>query len=200
MITVGLTGGIASGKSTVAAMLVDLGAQLIDFDVVAREVVKPHLPAWKQIVEYFGREMLADDLSIDRQKLARVVFNDKQKLEKLNEIIHPAAFDEGLKLEQKIAAENPTAIIIKDIPLLIETGYHRSVDKVIVVSTSRENQIYRLLGKGFDLKQAEGRMAAQLPLEEKVKHADYIIDNDGEINETRKQVEKVIGELQLLAV
>jgi len=193
-IIVGLTGGIASGKSTVAGIFRELGAYLIDFDVLAREVVRPHLEAWKGIVEHFGTEVLNEDLTLNRPKLAEMVFNDAAKLEKLNEIVHPAVFDRGKRRLEEIRKIDPAAIVVKDTPLLLETGYPL-VDKVVVVYANEENQLKRLIGRGLNHEEAEKRIKAQMPLAEKVKRADFVIQNDGSLTETRRQVETVYEEL-----
>ena len=141
MIIVGLTGSIASGKSTVAEMFKELGAYLIDWDLLAREVVRPHRKAWQGIVEYFGQDVLNDDLTLNRQRLAEIVFNNPEKLAKLNQITHPAVIEEDARRTEEIRKTQSEAIIVKDIPLLIEIGYQKSVDKVVVVYASEENHL-----------------------------------------------------------
>lgn len=195
---VGLTGSIASGKSTVAEMFRELGAYLIDWDVLAREVVEPHMKAWNGIVDYFGKDVLNDDLTLDREKLGEIVFDNAEKLEKLNEIVHPAVFEEDEERVQEIKKLDPKAIVIKDIPLLIEIGYQKFVDKVVVVYTSEENQFKRMLVRGFGPEEARKRIKAQMPLEEKVKSADFVIQNDGSLEETREQVQRIFAELSRL--
>lgn len=191
MIIVGLTGSIASGKSTVAGMIRQLGACLIDFDVLAREVVRPHLKAWEGIVEHFGAEVLNEDSTINRGTLAAIVFSDPAQLEKLNGIIHPAVFEEGKSRLAEIRRTDPEAIVIQDIPLLLETGCRKLVDKVVVVYAGEENQMKRLIGRGLTPDEAERRISAQMPLAEKVKQADFVIQNDGTLEQTREQVERV---------
>lgn len=193
VIIVGLTGGIASGKSTVAGIFRELGAYLIDFDVLAREVVRPHLKAWKGIVEYFGTEVLNEDLTLNRQRLAEIVFDDAVKLEKLNEIVHPVVFEEGKNRLEEIRKIDPGALVVMDIPLLLETGCQTLVDKVVLVSASEENQIRRLIDRGLTPGEAEKRIRAQMPSAEKIKQADFVIQNDGSLAETRRQVEIVVG-------
>jgi dephospho-CoA kinase len=198
VIIVGLTGSIASGKSTVAGIFKELGACLIDFDVLAREVVRPHLKAWEGIVEHFGTAVLNEDSTINRGMLAEIVFNDPAKLEKLNEIVHPAVFEEGKRRLEEIRRNNPEAIVVLDIPLLLETGYRTLVDKVVVVYSGEENQMKRLMGRGLNPEEAEKRLRAQMPLAEKVKRADFVIQNDGSLAQTRRQVERVYQELRRL--
>lgn len=188
---VGLTGGIASGKSTVVNFFKELGAYVIDWDVLAREVVRPHLRAWREIVEYFSKEVLNEDLSINRARLAKMVFGDREKLDKLNEMTHPRIIEEDARMAEEIRRADPSALIIKDVPLLIEIGFHKRVDKVVVVYASEENRLRRLEEKGFSREDALSRIRAQLPLSEKIKFADFVIYNDGLFKETKKQVEKV---------
>lgn len=199
MIVVGLTGGIASGKSTVSAMFEEFGAHVIDYDLLAREVVRPNLAAWKEIVEYFGRQVLNEDSSINREKLGTMVFGDAQSLAKLNGIVHPEVFAEAERRVDSIAETDPNAIIIKDMPLLIETAAHKDVDKVVVVTATKENRLARLIDRGLTEDEARKRLASQLPMREKVKYADYVIYNDGTIEDTRKQVMEISRELRELA-
>jgi dephospho-CoA kinase len=198
VIIVGLTGSIASGKSTVAEIFKELGAYLIDWDLLAREMVRPHSKAWQGIVEYFGRDVLNDDLTLNRQRLAEIVFNDPEKLAKLNQITHPAVIEEDTRRTEEIRKIHSEAIIVKDIPLLIEIGYQKSVDKVVVVYASEENHLKRMMERGVGPEEAKKRIRAQMPLEEKVKHADFVIQNDGSLEETRRQVEKIFDALSHL--
>ncbi len=196
VIIVGLTGGIASGKSTVAGMFKQLGAYLIDYDVLARGVVSPHLRAWKGIVEYFGTEVLNEDSTINRGMLAEMVFNDATKLAKLNEIVHPAVLEEDEQRTEEIRRIDPAAIVIKDVPLLFETDCREFVDKVVLVNASKENQMKRLIDRGLDPEEAAKRIRAQMPLAEKVNLADFVIQNNGSLVETRRQVEMIYEALR----
>ncbi|MDY6911106.1 MAG: dephospho-CoA kinase [Chloroflexota bacterium] len=198
MIIVGLTGSIASGKSTVAEMFKDLGAYLIDWDVLAREIVEPQKGAWQGIVDYFGREVLNDDLTLNRPKLGEIVFGDEEKVKKLDEITHPAIFKEDQRIANEIRDSDPNAVVIKDIPLLgesnsplTEIGFDIIVDKVVVVYVSEEGQMKRMIDRGFQPEDAMKRIRSQMPLDEKVKLADFVIQNDGSLEETRAQVEKI---------
>jgi len=195
LMIVGLTGSIASGKSTVAEMFREMGAHVIDWDDLAREVVEPHKKAWNAIVDYFGAGVLNDDKTINRAKLGQIVFDDLDKLEQLNRITHPVVFEEDEDRVDHIRSVDPDAIIFKDIPLLIEAGYQDQVDKLIVVHASRENQIARMKGRGLSEEEAEKRLAAQMPVDEKTKFADFVIRNDGSLDDTRQQVEKIYSEL-----
>ncbi|WP_027717383.1 dephospho-CoA kinase [Desulfovirgula thermocuniculi] len=196
---VGLTGGIATGKSTVARMFGELGAHVIDFDALARQAVEPGKPAWQEIVDCFGAGILNPDRTINRQKLGRLVFDDPEKLQKLNQIVHPRVFAMDRQVTEEIRQKDPRAIIVKEIPLLLEAGAARGVDKVVVVYASPEEQLKRLLSRGLTSEEALKRMRAQAPLDQKVRLADYVIYNEGSMEETRRQVEEVYAELLKLA-
>lgn len=193
----GVTGGIASGKSTVSEMLEELGAPLIDFDVLARRVVEPGKPAWDNIVEYFGRQVLQEDESIDRKKLSSVVFGDMEKRKKLESFTHPRIFEEFHKEVRDISARISEPIIQVSIPLLIELNLQYRFDKLLVVYIPREMQIERLMERdGISREAAENILKAQLPIEEKIGFADFVIHNEGTLAETRKQVEGVWEKLK----
>ena len=192
---VGLTGSIASGKSTVSEMFRGMGVHVIDWDDLAHEVVEPHKKAWNAIVDYFGAGVLNDDKTINRAKLGRIVFDDPQKLEQLNRITHPAVFEEDEDRVERIRSVDQGAIILKDIPLLFDIGYQDRVDKLIVVYAGRENQISRMLDRGLLAEEAGKRIDAQMPLEQKLKLADFVVRNDGSLDDTRRQVEKIYSEL-----
>ncbi len=198
MIVVGLTGGIGSGKSTVSGIFRDLGAYIIDYDLLAREVVEPGKPAWSRLVEEFGEEILSQDSTLNREKLGETVFRNPEKLNALNRITHPAIFDEADMRLRVIAETDPDAIVIKDVPLLIETGIHTTVDKVIVVSASRKNRIERLKARGLAEEDAERVIEVQMPIREKSKYGDYVIDNDGSFQNTKQQVEELFALLKKL--
>lgn len=196
MIVVGLTGSVGTGKSTVTSLFRDLGAYVIDWDELARKVVRPRSKVWRQLVDYFGRSILNDDLTINRQKLADVVFSDREKLNRLNEIIHPNVFEADEKITNEIRSHDPDALIVKDIPLLFEVSRPIPVDKIIVVSASEETQLRRLEEKGMSREDARRRIESQIPLDEKIKSADFVIDNDGPLEETRKQVQAIYSLLK----
>jgi dephospho-CoA kinase len=196
MIIVGLTGSVGTGKSTVTNFFRELGAYIVDWDELAREVIRPHLRAWKEIVEYFGKDFLNEDLTINRQKLAEIVFSDKEKVTKLNQIVHPEVFKEDDRITNEIRTLDPDALIIKDIPLLLELTQPVFVDKVVVVSASEQTQLRRLEEKGISREDAQNRIKSQLPLEEKIKSADFVINNDGPLEETKKQVEEIYSLLR----
>jgi dephospho-CoA kinase len=196
MIVIALTGSVGSGKSTVSNFFKDLGAYIIDWDDLARKVTRPHLPAWKEIVDNFGEGVLNDDLTIDRQKLADIVFSNKQQLAKLSDIVHPKVFQEDEAIASEIEGHDPDAVIIKDIPLFFEVAPPILVDRVVVVNTSQQSQLRRLKKKGMDRKEAQRRIESQLPLEEKIKWADFVVNNDGPVEETKRQVEDIYSFLR----
>jgi dephospho-CoA kinase len=196
MIIVGLTGSVGTGKSTVANFFRELGTPIIDWDELARKITRPHSKAWKEIVECFGKGILNEDLTINRQKLAGIVFSDKDKLAKLNQIIHPKVFEEDERIANEIKRHDPDALVIKDIPLLFELTHPISVDKIIVVSASTQTQLRRLEEKGMSRKDARNRIKSQHPLEEKIKSADFVISNDGTPEETKRQVEEIYSLLR----
>jgi len=196
MIIVGLTGSLGSGKSTVSNFFRDSGAYIIDWDELARKAIRPHLAAWKETVDYFGEGILNDDMTIDRQKLADIVFSDREKLAKLNQIVHPRVFQEDEAITDEIKGRDPDALIVKDIPLLFEVASPIFVDKVVVVSASEQTQLGRLEAKGMKRREAQRRIRSQLPLEKKIESADFVINNDGPPEETKRQVEEICSLLR----
>jgi dephospho-CoA kinase len=186
----GVTGGIATGKTTVVRMLEELGAPVIDFDLLAREVVEPGKPALKDIVGYFGEEILLKDGSLDREKLSGIVFQEVEKRKILESFTHPRIYEASSRQVKKIVEKDPNAIIQLDIPLLIEQNLQHMVHKVLVVYIPREKQIERLIERdGISRERAVDRLRAQLPIDEKLGWADFVINNDKTLEETRKQVE-----------
>ena len=191
----GLTGGIASGKSTVARNLRELGAAVVDADLLARQVVEPGRPAYHEIVEAFGREVLAPDGTLDRKKLGDWVFADEERRRRLNAITHPriaAAAQE--ETARHLAAGAP--VVFYEAALLVENGLHHHLDGLVVVSAPEDVQRARLRARdGLDEDAARARLAAQLPLQEKLKVATHVIDNAGPPEATRAQVERLYREL-----
>ena len=197
MLNVGLTGGIASGKSTVARMLVEKGAVLIDFDELTREVEEPDKPAWWEIVRHFGEAVLLPDRRIDRGKLGAIVFGDPVKRRLLNDIVHPAVFDEWRKRLTEIERRQPDAVVLSDIPLLIEAGLEKMVDVVLLIYIPPDEQIRRLMARnGLSREEAERRVSAQMPIAQKIPRADRVIRNEGSIEETAREVERIWEELR----
>jgi dephospho-CoA kinase len=187
---IGLTGGIASGKSTVSSMLRELGAPLIDADVVAREVVEPGQPALEEIAARFPGVLDAAG-RLDRQKLGALIFGNDAERVALNAIIHPRIQARVLEKTLELAATG-AELVIYDAPLLIENKLHQWMNGVILVSAPRGLQIERLIARnGLTREEAQARVASQLPLEEKAKHATWIVDNAGDLASTRAQVEAI---------
>lgn len=192
MLNVGLTGGIACGKSTVGRMLEEKGAFLIDFDRLAHEVEEPDQPAWRNIVDCFGPEVLRADRTLDRARLGAIVFADRRKLDKLNELVHPAVFDAWQSRMAAIRANRPDAIVIADIPLLVELGMQGRVDLVMLVYIPRDEQIRRLiLRNGYSREEALQRVRSQMPIEDKIPFADILVDNSGTMEQTRTFIDDI---------
>ena len=195
----GVTGGIASGKTTVANMLRELGAPIIDFDLIARQVVEPGKPAWKEIVEYFGKQVLKKDNSLDRKKVSKIVFRDMEKRKKLEGFTHPRIHEEFVKQVNEIAKKDPNAIIQVAIPLLIELNLQYMFHKTLVVYIPQEKQIERLIERdGISEDEARNILKAQLPIDEKVGYADFVIYNEKSLEETKRQVEDLWRTLKRL--
>lgn len=188
---IGLTGGIASGKSTVTRTLLDLGAIIIDSDELAHNIMKPYKPAWKDIVKIFGTEILNPDETINRDRLGQIVFNDPDKLRELNQITHwriAERYKEDLRIIRK---EKPEAIVVMEIPLLYETHAERICDEVWVVWVDRETQMERLMQRdGISREDAIKRIEAQMDLDEKARLADVVIDNRHSIEATNEAATK----------
>ncbi|GIW46628.1 MAG: dephospho-CoA kinase [Deltaproteobacteria bacterium] len=192
MKVIGLTGNIGCGKSVVAKMFEELGAKVIDADQIARMIVQPGEPAWKEIVEKFGKGILKDDGTIDRQKLGKIVFEDEGKREELNQITHPRIIGKIRELIEKYRRENQKVVIVEAALIVEKGGLRDIIDELIVVTSDEETQIKRLVeGRGLSKEEAISRIKSQMPVEEKVKHATYVIDNSGSLEETRKQVERI---------
>ena len=193
----GLTGGIATGKSTVSRLFVECGARLIDADVLAREVVAPGRPAAQQIVEAFGKGMLSPDGTLDRDRLGKTVFSDAGQLTRLNAIVHPYVAIEQERRCREIAGKAPHVVVIYDAALLIEAGAHTRMDKIIVVTADEQTQLARLKARNhLSVEEAGQRIAAQMPLAEKTKLADYIIDGTLPMEQLRKEVHRIYEDLK----
>jgi len=200
MLKVGLTGGIASGKSTVSEAFARLGAKVLDADEVAREVVLPGKPAWTKLRHTFGSEFFHPDGRLNRSKLRRLVFADPEQRSRLNAIVHPEVMREiDFRFEQ-LTSSAEHAVVLVDIPLLIEVGVAHRFDKVVVVYATENVQIKRLMQRdGLSREEARQALSVQIDLREKAKKADFVIDNSGTPGETQAQVEKVWQELLELA-
>jgi len=200
MVRVGLTGGIASGKSTVSEAFVRLGAKVLDADKVAREVVLPGQPAWLELQQVFGPEFFHPDGKLRRSKLRRLVFADPEKRSKLNAIVHPEVMREIKRRFEQLRTSAQDAVVVVDVPLLLEVGVAHRFDRVIVVYVEKSVQIKRLRQRdGLSVEESSQALSAQMDLREKAQQADYVIDNSGTRDETQAQVEKVWQELRALA-
>ncbi|HEY8429426.1 MAG TPA: dephospho-CoA kinase [Sandaracinaceae bacterium] len=188
---VGLTGGIGSGKSTIARMFAELGVPVVDADQIAREVVEPGTDGLAAVVAAFGTEVLAADGTLDRKKLGEIVFADERKRRELEEILHPRIAQASMERFARLAQEgHPYAIY--EAALLVESGRHRTMSALVVVTASEATQIARVRARdGLTEEEAKARIAAQLPLEEKVRVADYVIENDGSLEQARARTREV---------
>lgn len=196
MVTAGLTGGIASGKSTVSSFFRDMGAFIIDADKIAHELVKKDCPAWQEIVKYFGEKILLPDREINREFLGNIIFNNPDEKQKLNSIVHPLVFREMESRKKNIEANNPDALVIKDIPLLFESKHHLNVSPIILVYVPEQVQLQRLMKRNSLSKpDAMSRICSQMPIEEKKVLADLIIDNSGNFEDTRRKTLRVYTHL-----
>ncbi len=182
---VGLTGGIGSGKSTVAQMFADLGASVVDADAIAREVVAPGSEGLAELVEQFGSQILTDNGDLDRAAVAAVVFSDPSARERLNAIVHPLI---ARRTTELIAAIPQDAVLVHDVPLLVELGMQATYDLVVVVDAPDDVRIQRLVQRGLDEDDARARIAAQASRDERLAVADVIIENTGDLDDLRTQV------------
>lgn len=203
MLRVGLTGGIGCGKSTVAAMMAELGCHVLNADKMAHAVIAPGEPAYNDVVRKFGMHILAADGRVDRARLAAVVFADSEKLASLNAIVHPGVLREIDRELDRLAFVDPHGIAVVEAALLIESGYHKALDRIVLVSCTREQQLERLtnpaLGRGMSREQAKQRIASQMPLEEKRKRVagkSDEIDCSCSLDSTKKQVRALVEQLQ----
>ena len=190
---VGLTGGIASGKSTVSAVLRELGAVVIDADQLAREVVQPGTPGLAAVLEAFGPDLLAGDGGLDRPALGKVVFSDERARRRLEGILHPLIRARGAEIE---AAAGPGVVVVHDIPLLVETGQAGSFDAVVVVDVPVETQVSRMVSeRGMSEEDVRARIAAQATREERLAAATHVVDNTGTHEDLRERVTEVFEQL-----
>ena len=194
MLSVGLTGSIASGKSLAARFFEKCGAKLIDADSISREVVDPEQEGWKRIVENFGQEILKKNGGIDRVKLGEIVFSNAKKRQLLNSLLHPLILNKIKEELKKTALKSFFTIVIVEVPLLIECNLQKDFNKIVVVYADRQTQKKRLMRRDdIDEKEAENRLDSQIDLKEKKKYADYIVDNTGTVEDLEKQVHRVYG-------
>ncbi len=192
---VGLTGGLAAGKNLVAGFLKEFGAYVIDADKIAKKILQPGMPTYKDIVNAFGHKILNNDGTIKRKMLAKIAFSNQTFLKKLNAITHPKIIEEERKIARKILKETPKALIVINAPLLIESGHFREMDKIIVVDVKEETQIKRANKNGFTKEEAITRIQSQIQRKERLAYADFIIDNNHNIQKTKEGTRKVFKEL-----
>jgi dephospho-CoA kinase len=193
MMRVGLTGGVASGKSTVSAILDELGAVIVDADVLAREVVEPGTDGLREVVEAFGSDVLTADGELDRSAMGAIVFADVEKRRTLEAIIHPRVRARATEIE---AGAAPDDVVVHDIPLLAETGQASGFDAVIVVDVPQEMQVERMVElRGMSREDAEARVAAQASRDDRLAIATHVIDNTGSVEDLRRRVNEVYREL-----
>lgn len=194
---IGLTGGIASGKSTVSLLLKQKGAVIIDADVIAKKQLQKGTITWERVIKYFGQEIVNADGQINRKKLGNLVFSDPEKLKILNKLTHPEIFKE-IKTEITNCKNNNIKIVVVDAALLIETGLWEIADEVWVVYTDEKVQLQRLmLRESINEAQALSRIKSQMSSKERLKYADKVINNTGDIIDTKKQVDSLWRDLQL---
>lgn len=193
---VGLTGGIATGKSTVSEILRQLGCEIIDADRLARDVVEPEQPAWKQIVAEFGGGVVTAEGALDRKKLGAIVFADPERRKRLEAITHPAIRARFQARLDELAAQGFAGIVVFDAPVMIESGTYKNMDRLVVVVTDDATQAARLQERdGTDEAEGRRKIASQMPLAEKAKLADYVIDNSGDREATAAEVRRVFAAL-----
>ena len=196
MLRLGLTGGIASGKSTVAAMLRELGFAVLDADSLAHKLMEPGFPAYDEVVREFGPAIVDSAGRIDRAKLAALVFADRAKLDRLNAIVHPHVRQAMLRQFEQWAREGKHQAAFVEAALIVEAGYVKSLDGLVIVWSRPEQQVERLRQRGLSGEQARSRIAAQLPVDEKLRYATEKIDCSGSMEETRRQVEALAAKLR----
>jgi dephospho-CoA kinase len=196
MLRLGLTGGIASGKSAVAAMLRELGFSVLDADSLAHKLIEPGQPAYSEVVHEFGPAVLAPGGRVDRAKLSAIVFHDRAKLDRLNAIVHPRVGEFVFRQFEEWQRAGTRDAAFVEAALLIESGIHKKLDGLVVAWCEPEQQLRRLLDRGLSESEARRRIAAQLPVEEKLLLATEKIDCSGSLDETRRQVEALAAKLR----
>ena len=197
MLKVGVTGGIGTGKSTVGRMFADLGCRVIESDMITRSLFEPGQAVNRAVAAAFGPAVVSADGSINRAVLAELVFQDAALRQKLNSIVHPTILQRQVEFLESVAAQDPHAIAVVVAALMVEVGTYKNYDKLIVVTCSPEIQRRRIKERSaLTDEQMESRIAAQLPMEQKVKHAHFVVDNSSDLESTRRQVETIYGELR----
>lgn len=197
-LVIGLTGSIATGKSTVASMFTDLGIPVIDADKLARVVVEPGEAAYQEVVRTFGEEILQEDRTLDRKRLGEIVFADEAKREQLNNIVHPA-IRKRMKDQRDSYVASGERCVVLDIPLLFESNLEYTADKILVVYANEENQLKRLMERNqFTEEEALQRIRSQIPVKEKAERADAVINNNGTKEATYQQLKEILIEWDVL--
>jgi dephospho-CoA kinase len=204
VLRVGLTGGLACGKSVVAKMFAAMGAHIIYADTIAHELYRPGQPVYQELVKRFGPLIVQEDGEINRPRLATLAFSEG-KVEELNKIVHPAVIRRQEQLIYEISAREPNAVIVVEAALIFEAGARNKFEKMIVVTCRPEQKITRYaeragIAEAAAREEVERRSKAQLPDEEKIRRADYVVDNSGKLERTRQQVERIYAELKVLAI
>ncbi len=201
-IIVGITGGIACGKTTVTELLAEKGAIPINADEIGHQLLKADSPVIDELTESFGIEILDENGDVSRKKMGKIVFNDKKEREKLNAILHPLIIKRSRIRARELVTDDPSSVVLLDAPLLIEAGAYNTVDLIVVVTSSHEKQLRRIIDRSkgqnrhITKTEAQARIDAQMPLSEKVKYADVVIENNGSPDELKKQVDKLWERLQ----
>jgi dephospho-CoA kinase len=200
MLSVGLTGGIATGKTAVVAMLRELGCRVLEADKIAHQMIEPDGPAYKEVVREFGKGILTTEGLVDRRKLGAIVFAEPARLTRLNEIVHPPVLEEQSLQLAAIGKADPHAVAVVEAALLIEAGFDKKLEYIVVTWCTPEQQLERLTapgtGRGLSVEQARQRIAAQMPVEEKRRRADTVIDCSGTLEHTRAQVIELFAKLK----
>jgi dephospho-CoA kinase len=198
---VGLTGGMGTGKTLAASFFKELGAFVLDADLICRKLVEPEQPAWREISDIFGKEVFTASGNLDRKRLANIIFKNPQKKGILEGILHPKVFKiEELKYKA-IRKEHPNALVIVDAALLIESGNYKKMDKIIVVNSDEKNQINRIIARSqMSQDEVTSRINNQMPNEEKVRYADFILENSMDKESLRSKVLDIYAKLALLAL
>jgi len=197
---VGITGGMGSGKTLATSIFHEFGAHILDADIICRKLVETGQPALKEISERFGKTIVNEFGKLDRKKLAQVIFGDSKKKKVLENILHPRVFEFEKQEYKNICQKNPKALVIIDAALLIESGNYMTVDKVIVVNADMEDQIKRVMDRtGWGQDEVVARINNQMSIKEKIKYADFVLDNFADENSLRKKVKELYKKLSLMA-
>ena len=197
---VGLTGGMGSGKTLASSFFHELGAHIIDADLICRKLVEPGQPALKEIADNFGKLIIDKSGNLNRNKLGQLVFCDSKKREKLENILHPKVFEVEKLNYKAICKLNPKALVIVDAALLIESANHKNMDKVIVINADEKIRIQRILSQGkWNHEEIVARLKNQMPNDEKIKYADFVLENSKDKKQLKEQVKKIYTNLCLLA-